>query len=240
MKRVAAAFAVTTAVASCPGLAGDLDNLRLLDQGEFRLLSEDLGAALSYKPVSPTEPLGFPGFDVGIAITGTRLQNTDVFRKASSTGDFPSTLPVPTVRGIAGLPYGFDVGVSASAVPGTDIRLYGGEIKWAFIPGSTTIPAIGIRGSYSRLNGVDQLDFRAKGIDLSISKGILFATPYAGVGRVWIDSTPNGAPGLEKASFSLPKLFLGVNANFGLVNFAFEWDRTGEADSIGAKVGFRF
>jgi hypothetical protein len=177
---------------------------------------------------------------VGIAITATRLQNTDVFRKASSTGDFPSTLPVPTVRGIAGLPYGFDVGVSASAVPGTDIRLYGGEIKWAFIPGSTTIPAIGIRGSYSRLNGVDQLDFRAKGIDLSISKGILFATPYAGVGRVWIDSTPNGAPGLEKASFSLPKLFLGVNTNFGLVNFAFEWDRTGEADSIGAKVGFRF
>jgi hypothetical protein len=238
--RHAVALAAILVCATPVARSDDLDNLRLLDQGEFRRLSEDLGAALAYKPLNPTEPLGFPGIDVGLAVTGTRLQNVDVFRKASSSGDFPSTLPVPTLRGVVGLPLGFDVGVSASGVPGTDIRLLGGELKWAFIPGSTTLPAIGIRGSYSRLYGADPLDFQAKTLDLSISKGILFVTPYAGVGRVWIDSTPSGAPSLGKESFSLPKLFVGINSNFGLVNFAFEWDRTGDADSLGGKLGFRF
>jgi hypothetical protein len=44
----------------------------------------------------------------------------------------------------------------------------------------------------------------------------------------------------SKESLSLNKVFVGVNLNFGLVNLAFEGDRTGEASSYGAKLGFRF
>src|SRR5438445_10578254 len=126
-----------------------------------------------------------------------------------------------------------------SSVPSTNIKLYGGELRYAIVPGGVAMPAIGIRASYTKLTGVDQLDFDTKGLDLSISKGFLMFTPYAGVGKVWAASTPNGIPTLSKQSLSMSKVFAGINMNFGLTNLAFECDRTGKARSYGAKLGFR-
>src|SRR6266850_1891943 len=137
---VASLFAV-----SLPAVASNIDNLKALSQSEFRALSEDLGAALSYKPLTPTTPLGITGFDVGLAVTATKIKNSDLLQKA-------------------------------------------------------------------------------------------------GVGKVWAASTPKDIPppGLSKESFSLNKVFVGFNLNFGLTNLAFEGDRTGKATSYGAKLGFRF
>jgi hypothetical protein len=141
-----------------------------------------------------------------------------------------------------GLPLGLDVGVMVGAVPGTNVRLYGGELRYAIVPGGAAMPAIGVRGSYTKLAGVDQLDFNTKGLDLSISKGFLMFTPYAGIGKVWVASAPKNIPSSTptKESLSLNKVFVGINMNFGLTNLAFEGDRTGEATSYGAKLGFRF
>ena len=223
---------------SLPAVAGDINNIKGLSQPNFRLLSEDLGAALSYKPLTPTAPLGITGFDLGIAATSTKLQNSSVFNTAGG-GDHSSVI-VPSLRLNKGLPFGIDVGVMYSSVPSTNIRLVGGELRYAIISGGAATPAIGIRGSYTKLSGVDQLDFDTKGLDLSISKGFLMFTPYAGVGKVWVASTPNGIPALSKESLSLNKVFVGANLNFGLTNLAFEGDRTGKASSYGAKLGFRF
>ena len=229
--------AVSLLAVSLPTVASNIDNLQALSQPEFRLLSEDLGAALSYKPLTPTTPLGLTGFDVGIAVTDTKLENSAVFAKA---GADISNAAVPSLRVHKGLPFGIDVGVMVGAVPSTNIKLYGGELRYAIVAGGTAMPAIGVRGSYTKLTGVDQLDFDTKGVDLSISKGFLMFTPYAGVGKVWAASTPNGIPALSKESLSLNKVFVGVNMNFGLTNLAFEGDRTGKASSYGAKLGFRF
>jgi hypothetical protein len=222
---------------SLPVGAKDVNILLLTNQNEFRALSEDLGAALSYKPLTPTAPLGITGFDVGIAVTDTKLQNSAVFAKA---GADISNAAVPSLRVHKGLPFGIDVGAMWGAVPSTNIKLYGGELRYAIVSGGAAIPAIGVRSSYTKLTGVDQLDFDTKGLDLSISKGFLMFTPYAGVGRVWVASTPNGNLALSKESLSLSKVFVGINMNFGLTNLAFEGDRTGEATSYGAKLGFRF
>src|SRR5437773_6516791 len=224
---------------SLPVAAKDI-NIQPLNQGDFRALSEDLGAALSYKPLTPTAPLGITGFDVGIAVTDTKLENSAVFAKA---GADISNAAVPTLRVHKGLPFGIDVGVMVGAVPSTNIKLYGGELRYAIVPGGVAMPAIGIRGSYTKLTGVDQLDFDTKGLDLSISKGFLMFTPYGGIGKVWATSTPNVTPNpnnLSKESLSLNKVFVGINMNFGLTNLAFEGDRTGKASSYGAKLGFRF
>ena len=221
---------------SLPVAAKDI-NIQPLNQGDFRALSEDLGAALSYKPLTPTAPLGITGFDVGIAVTDTKLQNGAAFANA---GADISNAAVPSLRVNKGLPFGIDVGVMVGAVPSTNIKLYGGELRYAIVSGGVAMPAIGIRGSYTKLTGVDRLDFDTKGVDLSISKGFLMFTPYAGVGKVWAASTPNGIPALSKESLSLNKVFVGINMNFGLTNLAFEGDRTGKASSYGAKLGFRF
>jgi len=227
---------ITLFAVSLPVAAKDI-NIQPLNQGDFRALSEDLGAALSYKPLTPTAPLGITGFDVGIAVTDTKLENSAVFAKA---GADISNAAVPTLRVHKGLPFGIDVGVMAGAVPSTNIRLFGGELRYAIVAGGTAMPAIGIRGSYTKLSGVDRLDFDTKGVDLSISKGFLMFTPYGGVGKVWASSTPNGTPALSKESLSMNKVFVGINMNFGLTNLAFEGDRTGKATSYGAKLGFRF
>src|SRR6266545_1078208 len=225
---------------SLPVVAADINKINALGQTQFRQLSEDLGAALSYKPLTPTAPLGITGFDLGIAATSTKLQNSSVFTTAGG-GDHSSVI-VPSLRLNKGLPFGIDVGVMYSSVPSTNIRLVGGEVRYAIVPGGAAMPAIGVRGSYTKLTGVDQLDFDTKGLDLSISKGFLMFTPYAGVGRVWVASAPKDIPTSTptKESLSLNKVYVGINMNFGLTNLAFEGDRTGEATSYGAKLGFRF
>lgn len=226
--------------ASLPAAAADINQIQNLSQTQFRLLSEDLGAALSYKPLTPAEPLGVLGFDVGLAATVTQIENTDVFKTA---GADISSVAVPSLRLNLGLPFGIDVGAMAGAAPATNIRLYGAELRWAFVKGGTAMPAIALRGSYTQLSGVDQLDFNTRGVDLSISKGFAFLTPYGGIGKVWTTSTPNVTPNpfnLSEESFSLNKGFAGLNLNFVLVNFALEWDKTGDATSYGAKLGFRF
>src|SRR5467141_1185554 len=229
---------VSLLAVSLPAVAGDINNIQALSQPNFRLLSEDLGAALSYKPLTPTTPLGIAGFDLVFAFTATKIENSALLQRAGA-GDH-STLPVPSLRLNKGLPLDIDVGLMVGAVPGTNIRLYGGELRYAIVSGGAALPAIGIRGSYTKLTGVDQLDFNTKGVDVSISKGFLMFTPYAGVGKVWASSTPNGIPALSKESLSLNKVFVGANLNFGLMNLAFEGDRTGKASSYGAKLGFRF
>jgi len=239
MKFKLALAAALLFVLSLPAAAKDL-SISGLSQSDFRLLSEDLGAALSYKPLTPAEPLGLFGFDLGIAATGTKVQNSAVFQNAGV--DNVSTAVVPSVRLNVGLPFRIDIGAMAGGVPDTNVRLWGTELRYAILGGSAAVPAIGIRASYTKLTGVDQLDFDTKGLDVSISKGFAFFTPYAGIGRVWVTSTPKDLPTATptQESFSLDKVFVGANLNFVFMNFAFEGDRTGDATSYGAKVGFRF
>lgn len=233
-------FAAALLAAAAPAFAADIDSIQLLSQSEFRLLAEDLGAALSFKPLIPSEALGITGFDLGAAVTGTKLKNDAILKKASSGGDVPSVLPVPTLRLHKGLPLNLDVGVAFSQVPGTNIRYTGGELRWAILPGSTLAPAVAIRGTLTRLTGVDQLDFDTGSLDISISKGFANVTPYGGIGQVWVKSTPQGVPGLRGEDFTPTKVFGGVNLNFGLANLAFEADSTGGTTTVGAKLGFRF
>lgn len=239
MKRFLAVPALMVA-SMAPALAADIDSIQLLTQGEFRLLSEDLGAALSYKPLIPSEALGIVGFDIGVALTGTKLKNDAILRKASSGDDVPSVLPVPTLRLHKGLPLNLDIGLAYSQVPGTDIRFFGGELRWAILPGSALVPAVAVRGAITKLSSVDQLDFDTKSIDISISKGFANITPYGGIGQVWVKSTPVGVPLLRGEDFTQTKVFAGVNVNLGVANLAFEADSTGGTASFGAKLGLRF
>lgn len=236
-------FRRTTLAALLVTLAGtaqaaDINSLILINQSEFRLLSEDLGAALSYKAVIPAEPLGLTGFDISLEGSSTKLEHANILKRATS-GDAGSTLVVPKLHVHKGLPLGIDVGAFYSAVPDSNIKLWGAELRYALLKGGAATPALALRGSYSTLQGVSQLDFNTKGVDLSISKGFTLLTPYAGLGKVWVNSTPVGVPLLTSEDFSYSKLFAGVNLNFGLVNIAVETDKTGDATSYSVKFGWR-
>jgi hypothetical protein len=223
-----------------PVWAANIDNIGGLNQSQFKSFSEDLGSALSYKPVTPAEPLGILGFDLGIEVTDTKLQNPALWTTATNGVFTSDSLILPKIHAFLGLPLNFDVGAFYSEAPNADIKLYGGELRYAIIEGGTATPAVAIRGSLTKMTGVDQLSFDTKGLDVSISKGFAMFTPYAGVGEVWSDSTPNGIPTLTKESFNQNKFYVGCNLNILLMNLDLEYDKTGSDQSYSAKLGVRF
>jgi len=217
--------------------AANIDNIGSLLQVQFKDLTSDLGAALSYKAIRPAEPMGSLGFDIGFEVTSTKME-TNAMELATSD-NAPSQLLVPKLHISKGLPFGFDVGAFYTSVPSSNIGLVGGELSYAIFEGGTLAPAISIRGTFSRLTGVDELDLTTKGLELSVSKGFAFFTPYAGVGQVWIDSSTD-VTGLSDESLTKNKYFLGINMNLGLMNIAAETEQTGDNISTSAKIGVRF
>jgi hypothetical protein len=231
--------AATAALAVTAAQAQEVKLGTVVGQNAFRALSEDLGSALSYKPNISTEPLAglIPvGFDVGLSVSSTKLAKSSQYAQALE-GD--SNFILPTVRAHVGIPFGIDVGVAYASVPGSNVKYTGGEIRYALMKGGIALPAVGIRGSMSKVSGVDGLDFSTKGMDLSISKGILMLTPYAGLGKVWVKSSATSF-GFSEEDFTQNKVFAGVGFKMLLLNLNLEADKTGDAKSYSAKVGLRF
>jgi hypothetical protein len=226
---------LAAATFSAPAFADDLDDIRNLTQAEFAKLSKDFAAAGSYKSVSPAEPLGITGFDIGLEVTSTKMEHGDIWKKAGADS---STVYIPKLHVHKGLPFGIDVGASLSGVPGSDIKLGGAEIKYAFIDGGVAMPAVAVRAAASKLFGVDDLDMETRSVELLVSKGFLNVTPYGGVGKVWGTLTPHFAD-LTKEKPSASKVFAGVNFSLGFANLAAEVDRTGGNKSVSVKLGFR-
>lgn len=229
-------FALAFATLSMPAIAAsDFNLLPTLSQTEFAKLATDFTAAASYKGVAPAESLGIIGFDIGAELSSTKLKHADVWKKA---GFDDSNLYMPKLHVHKGLPFNIDIGASLTAVPDSDIKLVGAEIKYAIIEGGTASPAIAIRGAATRLFGVSQLDLETRSVEVLVSKGFLMLTPYAGVGKVWGSLTPN-VLNLKKESPTANKVFVGLNVNLGIANVAAEIDRTGDNASISVKLGFR-
>jgi len=219
--------------------AGDLDNLQALAQAEFDGLSHDLSSALSYKAMNPTESMGITGFDIGVDASATEVNNSAAWDKATS-GSGWDYLPMARLRVMKGLPLGFDVGGFYSEVPGSNIKHYGMELRYALLEGGTLTPAVGLRAATTQLKGVDQLDFKTRSLDLSISKGFGPLTPYAGFGRVWADSTPDASTGLQSVSFSQNKTYAGLRFSLTLLNIDLEADKTGNDKTYSLKFALGF
>ena len=218
---------IVTLIFASGASAGELDiDLGALGQGEFKNLSEELGAGLSYKATNPAGALAGGlkpvAFDVGIEVTFVDIDEDSTFWTLAAP-DAPGIMPVPKLHAILGLPMGIDIGGVYSMIPGSDISLLGFSGKYTVIKDSLTLPAVAVRGTYTKVSGIDDLDFSTKSIDVSVSKKLTVLTPYAGVGQVWVDSEPN-VGGLTDESFSETKYFVGAKLKLALVAI------TGEAE----------
>lgn len=222
---------------SLPAQGDDLDNLDVLSQAQFRMLAQDLTGVLNYKALQPAEPLGVIGFDVGLEASAIRIENSDVWEQA---GVDVSTLPLARISATKGLPLGFDVGGFIATAPGTGLKNYGAQLRYAILEGGVVSPAIGLRAAVTRLEGVDQLGFDTRSLDVSISKGFGPLTPYGGLGRVWADAAPGAATGLAEESIHETRAFAGVRFSMIVLQFAFEAERIGETTGYSARLGFGF
>ncbi len=239
MKKMIVAAALALGASVC--VADDLNLIGNLSQAQFDGLSEDLTAAFSYKAGAPAESLGILGFDAGLALTSTNLENTAAWTAAMSSSDTINTLVVPKLYLQKGLPLDFDIGAFYVSVPDTNLEAWGGELKYAFISGNLALPAVAVRGAMTSLTAQDQLEVKSRSLDVSISKSILFVTPYAGVGRVWADSKPLAAGAIASSvDMSETRTFIGVSVQPLFFNLALEGDSVGGVPSYNLKLGMAF
>lgn len=220
MKRMLSSLIIggTLLAASVAG-ARDIRFSSDLIQSQFKELSKEAGAALAYRNAAPAAPLGITGFDIGAEVSIIDIKKDSQYWKAALNNDPSSYLYIPSLRARKGLPFGIDVGAMYAYVPDSNVKLYGFEVSKAILEGTAVTPALGVRASYTKLAGVNDLDLQTVGIDANISKGFAIITPYAGAGLVWVDSkargelqrlsTLAGAP-LGEEKLWLPRGFAGA------------------------------
>lgn len=213
-------------------------NIQGLLQTEFNDLSTDLGAVTSFKQMQGASSEGITGFDLGLNLADTQVSHKQAWSRATNSN--VSSVPFADVSLSKGLPFGFDVGAEYAFVPGSNIHLYGVEARYAILDGGVAEPAVGLRAAYTHLTGVDNLSFNTKTLDLSVSKGFGPITPYAGVGEVWTNSTPDTTTtGLVAFSQSNAEFFAGVSFEFG-VHMSLEYNHLAGNSTYTLKFGFGF
>lgn len=179
----------------------------LLSQDEFKNLSEELGLALSYNMLGPANNLGWAGFEIGGSVSFAVIsRNAPYWQKVTQDHNPPDYLFVPRLIVRKGLPLGIDLGVSYLKIPDTNISLVGGEVKLALLKDGVAEPAIGLRGAYSSLLGVDQLRMQVIDLSLAISKKVFILEPYAGISGVFIMSRPDKIPSSDTVLPAPPAL----------------------------------
>ena len=207
--------AATLALTQTPAPAADINFTTGITQDQFKSLSREAGVALGYRNMAPSVSLGVTGFDAGVELSVMSIDKNSTYWNAAFANDAPSYLAVPKIRVRKGLPFGIDVGAVYSYIPDTNINLYGAELSKSIIEGSAASPAVGVRATYTRLVGVDDLALQMYGVDASVSKGFLFITPYAGAGLMQIRSEAKGqlrtlAPTLKDETLTVPRYFGGL------------------------------
>jgi len=224
MKKIAIILIIVLAFCM-PAHAGDIVLEPGLIQSEFDQLSKELGFGISYFPMAPAAPLGILGFNAGIEVTMLDIKQNSIYWANVTTETPPDYLPVPKLHIQKGLPLRIDIGAIFTQVPGSNIKLFGGELKWAILEGSVVTPAFALRGAYTKLDGVDTLDMDTMSLDASISKGFVMFTPYAGVGQLWINAEEKAGIGLEEAKEELTNVYGGIKFDpFPLVSLTAEVD----------------
>lgn len=205
-------------------------------QEAFNSVAEDLVATIDYKAFGPAEATGITGIGVGIVGSYTPVDSEGAWQQV--TGEDFSGLGLVGLQVNKGLPLDIDLGAFYTTVPGTNVDVYGAEVRYAFLAGSTTTPALTLRGSYVTVAGIDDFDLDSKGLELALSKGFGPITPYVGVGYVWGEAEADPSTGLEKAKVEETKASIGVRLSLGLIEFTPQVAQIGDNVTYGMRVGF--
>lgn len=217
----------------------DISDLGGMSQGQFNDLSADLGSIVHFNQMAPAEPGGLAGFDLGVDISTTRVANGSAWRQATG-GHHVSGVTMARLHARKGLPMGIDLGAFYGTSPDSNIKAWGAEVRYAILEGGVATPAVGIRGTYSRLQGVDNLKLDTSSVGASISKGFGPLTPYGGVGYVWTSSDPGASTGLSRRRAGKGEVFAGLRTGLGLFNLVLEAGRIGSSTTYSANLAFGF
>jgi len=228
MKRIVLTLLVTLlATGTAFAAKYDLNFAAGFANDQFKSFAREAGAMAAYRGVAPAEPQGLTGFDIGVEASFVDIDSSVWNEVLTETTDPPTYLVVPRLHVRKGLPFNIDVGAMYAQVPDSNITLWGGEVQLALLEGTTATPALALRGSYSSLEGVDDLDLQTYAADAVLSKGFLMFTPYIGAGVVQIEAEYTGNIStlqneLQDQSLTEARYFAGVQASMALLRLTGE------------------
>jgi hypothetical protein len=165
----------------------------------FRSFVSELGTVLAPRLLSPSDTLGFGGFQFTTDFGFTGIDNEAEYWSVLESSTQPGTagvshgtasmktvgifarkglwLPVPSI----------EVGLGAVHLINSRIWTAQGYVKFALHEGyhDLPLPSVAVRGSASRMMGAKDLDLTVAGFDVSVSKSIGIAgtwnlAPYGG------------------------------------------------------------
>lgn len=228
---------LTLMATTCLACAGDFQIVSP-NQADFNNISADLTATLNYKALAPAEEAGVLGFGVSGFASYTQTRDASSWQRL--TGHDVDAVGMVGLRAYKGLPMGFSIGGLIATVPSTDAKLLGAQLRYAILPGGVATPAVSAGLSYTMVTGVDDFDFSSTGVDLSVSKGLTFVTPYAGVGYVHGVTDPDNRFGLDKESVDSLRAFVGARFSLGVLEITPEYERVGHNDAFNLRLGLSF
>ncbi|HVV88588.1 MAG TPA: hypothetical protein VHE35_36340 [Kofleriaceae bacterium] len=186
---------------------------------ELRSLLSELGVALAPRLLTPSDTIGFGGFQLTADLASTTISSDASYWRVLASSPSPTATADGTSHGAGALP---TVGVfvrkgmwfpvpsiefGGGAVHLMDSRLWTGQayVKLALLEGyhKLPVPSVAVRGAVSRLFGQKEIDLTILSLDASVSKhfgvaGTWSVDPYAGWNVLMmvprsevIDPTPN-------------------------------------------------
>ncbi|MFC1855683.1 hypothetical protein ACFL2A_04005, partial [Thermodesulfobacteriota bacterium] len=171
---VAAILIVILTSSICFAGLKDLETTDIADREELKRITKEIGHAISIPTMSSADPYGLTGFSIGVEASTYKLEEAkDVLDDTS--------MVMTRAHVIKGLPFDIDVGLEYSKAYSSNIRAFGGELRWAPLTDGVATPAIGLRVTHSKLGGVDNFNLQTTTFGAEVSKSIVgVVTPFAG------------------------------------------------------------
>ena len=160
-----------------------------ITQEEFHLFSTLVGQAIYPTPVNPGDPGGLLGFDIGVAATAIPIDQQAQYWVNAVDQDvlYRGYLVVPRLVASKGIGIA-NLSGSYAEIPDTDVKVLGGSVDLAILNGGVVMPTLVIRGGYSEIRGLDELELKTYGGELVLSKAFGPITPYIGGGIAYVES----------------------------------------------------
>jgi len=208
----------------------------------FHDAAKDVSAALNYKMLAPAEATGLLGFGIAAIGSYVPVENKDAWR--TLTGENLDGIGMAGGVINKGLPFGIDVGAFYAAVPGSGGAAYGAQLRYAILEGGVASPALAVGASYTKTSGIDDFDYSSWGVDVTVSKGFAFLTPYAGVGYRSSSLKPTdevkATYGLQNEDDDAARLFVGARITMVFFDITPEYERSGDNNVYSLRAGFTF
>lgn len=224
-------------------LAQDFSFDPSITQEQFDEFSLALGRAVYPSPVAPADGAGLLALDIGIATSALEIDESEPFWQLAISEDILQDGYLFVPRLVVSKAFGrINISGSYMTIPETEIDVIGATLDLTLSRDGLVRPAVGIRGAWSELRGVDDLEMTVTGLEAIISKKVGPFTPYGAWGRGMVESSgrillplPEDELILE-ADLEDDRLTVGARFSFFLFEIAAEAVRHDNDTTYGARA----